>query len=113
MPRTISKEYDSYSLDFKRMAVALTHHPDMLAIDIATKLGLHPVMLYRWRMEMRKGDLKGKASPKSIKKETDLVGANRRIEELEKELAKTQKENDFLKKLGRFLREQGKNSTDL
>ena len=112
MPKTISTEYDSYSLDFKRMAVALTLHPDILAIDIAEKLGLHPVMLYRWRMEMRKGEMGGKSTPKSIKKEADLVDANRRIESLEKELAKTKKENDFLKKLERFLQEQGKNSTD-
>ena len=30
MPKTISTEYDRYTVDFKRLAEALTLHPDIL-----------------------------------------------------------------------------------
>lgn len=102
MPKTLSKEYDRYSNEFKRIAVALTHHPDMLAIDIAEKLGIHPVMLYRWRMEMKNGDIPGKPTLDEIESEADLIQANREIRRLNKELKETQRERDFLKKAKRF-----------
>ena len=53
MPQTISKQYDRCSVDFKRLAVAL----DILSQDVAGQLGIHPVTLYRWRMEKRRGDI--------------------------------------------------------
>ncbi|TGG90347.1 hypothetical protein E4656_18990 [Natronospirillum operosum] len=102
VPKTLSKEYGRYSNEFKRLAVALTHHPDMLAVDIAEKLGIHPVMLYRWRMEMKNGDIPGKASLDEIESEVDLIQANREIRRLSKELKETQRERDFLKKAKRF-----------
>lgn len=102
MPKTISKEYDRYSNEFKRLAVVLTHHPDMLSIDIAEKLGIHPVMLYRWRMEMKNGDIPGKPASDEIDSEVDLIQANREIRRLSKELKDTQRERDFLKKAKRF-----------
>jgi len=112
MGKVISTEYDSYHLDFKRLAVALTLHPDVLALDVAKRLGIHPVMLYRWRMEMRKGELRGRAEISDVASETDLVIANRRIKALEKELKETVKERDFLKKAKRFFQEQNQKSSD-
>lgn len=111
MPKTLSEEYARYSNEFKRLAVVLTHHPDMLAIDVAEKLGIHPVMLYRWRMEMKNGELPGKPSLDEIDSEVDLIQANREIRRLSKELKETQRERDFLKKAKRFFREPSSKSS--
>ena len=109
MPRTLSQERDRYDNAFKRLAVLLTHHPDILAQDIANSLGIHPVMLYRWRMEMKKGEIPGSTKLNDLQSETDLLRANQQIKQLKKELAQTKKERDFLKKAKRFF--QGKNKT--
>lgn len=98
MPQTISKQYDRYSVDFKRLAVALTLHPDILSMEVAEQLGIHPVMLYRWRMAMRKGDLPSKEKVEDIVTETSLIKANRKIKKLEQQLKETTQERDFLKK---------------
>ncbi len=106
MPQTISKQYDRYSVDFKRLAVALTLHPDILSLEVAEQLGIHPVMLYRWRMEMRKGDLPNKEKVEDIVTETNLIKANRKIKKLEQQLKETTQERDFLKKAKRFFQDQ-------
>ena len=106
MPQTISKQYDRYSVDFKRLAVALTLHPDILSLEVAEQLGIHPVMLYRWRMEMRKGDLPNKEKVEDIVTETSLIKANRKIKKLEQQLKETTQERDFLKKAKRFFQDQ-------
>lgn len=106
MPQTISKQYDRYSVDFKRLAVALTLHPDILSMEVAEQLGIHPVMLYRWRMEMRKGDLPNKEKVEDIVTETNLIKANQKIKKLEQQLKETTQERDFLKKARRFFQDQ-------
>ena len=47
-----------YSKDFNVKIVELTHKLDVKAIDIADMLGLHPVMVYRWRREYKEGKLR-------------------------------------------------------
>lgn len=105
MPKTISKEYDRYTVEFKRLAVALTLHPDILALEVAEHLGTHPVMLYRWRMEMRNGEIPGKDKLDDIVAESDIIKANQRIKRLEAELKETTMERDFLKKAKRFFQD--------
>ncbi len=102
MPKTISKEYSRYTNEFKRLSVLMSHHPDILATDVAENLGIHPVMLYRWRMEMKNGEIPGRPSLNEIHTETDLLKANQKIKELEDKLKETQQERDFLKKVKRF-----------
>ena len=60
MPKTRNTEYDRYTTDLKRLAVALTLHPYILADEVAEHLEIHPVMLYPWRIEMRKGEIPDK-----------------------------------------------------
>lgn len=55
MGQTKKRNYDRYTLEFKQQAVKLASHPNVMAKDIAESLGIHPVMLYRWRMENRRG----------------------------------------------------------
>ena len=85
--------------------------------DVAESLGIHPVMLYRWQMENRNGELReNKAmttrnpSPKRRpdradpvqKKDDELKVAKKRIQQLEKQLANREDELDLLKKAKRF-----------
>ena len=117
MGQTKKRNYDRYSLAYKLQAVKLANHPGVMAKDIAESLGIHVVMLYRWQMEHRKGELKEnkhmkppKSSPKRrpgrtdpIKqKEEELASANKRIKQLERELENRNDEIDLLKKAERF-----------
>jgi transposase len=117
MGQTKKRHYDRYTLAYKRQAVRLSNHPNVTAKDIAESLGIHVVMLYRWRMEHRNGQLREnrhmkptQATPGRTKartdpakaKEDELIKANKRIKELEKALALRTEELDLLKKARRF-----------
>lgn len=117
MGQTKKRNYDRYTLEFKLQAVRLASHPNVMAKDIAESLGIHPVMLYRWRMEHKNGELREnkhmkakKPSPKrrvartdpAIEKEAELAKAKKRIKELERALENRTKELDLLKKAQRF-----------
>ena len=118
MGQTIKRNYDRYTLEFKTTAVRLANLPTVSAIEIADSLGIHVVMLYRWRMELNQGTLrenkrmsKTTSEPdKKTKKRTDpvrakhdeLVKANKRIKQLEKALLNKEEELDLLKKAKRF-----------
>ncbi len=82
MGQTRKRSYDRYTLAFKHQAVRLADHPNVMATDIADALGIHVVMLYRWRMEYKNGTLcenkhmkKKIAPPKKAKKRTDPAKA--------------------------------------
>ena len=117
MGQTKKRNYDRYTLAFKLQAVRLADHPNVMAKDIAEALGIHVVMLYRWRMEYKRGELRenrhmkpAKPSPKRLRNREDhgdktdeeLAKANKRIRELEKALAHRTEELDLLKKAQRF-----------
>lgn len=117
MGRTRKRNYDRYTLAFKQQAVRLADTLNVTAIEIADTLGIHVVMLYRWRMEKKNGTLcenkhmkKVEPPPKKPKKRTDpakakddeLIQANKRIKQLERSLSSTQEELDILKKAQRF-----------
>jgi transposase len=117
MGQTKKRNYDRYTLEFKLQAVRLANHPNVMAKDIAEVLGIHPVMLYRWQMEHRNGELrenkrmKAKApSPKrrpnradpAAAKDDELTQAKKRIKQLERALEQRTEEIDLLKKAQRF-----------
>jgi transposase len=117
MGQTKKRNYDRYTSAFKLQAVKLADHPDVMSKDVAESLGIHPVMLYRWQMENRNGELKEnknmkaeKPSPKRRPDRTDpvqqkddeLKAAQKRIKQLEKQLANREDELDLLKKAERF-----------
>ncbi|HTR01373.1 MAG TPA: transposase [Candidatus Acidoferrum sp.] len=125
MGHTRSRHYNRYTLEYKLQAVKLADHPGVKATDVAESLGIHVVMLYRWQMEHRRGELRAnkhmkpeKPSPKRRSSRTDplrqkqdeLDKANKRIARLEKELANSMEEIDLLKKLDWFLAEKRKQS---
>jgi transposase len=117
MGQTKKRRYDRYTLAYKIQAVSLSNHPGVKVKDIAEGLGIHEVMLYRWRMEHRNGELREnkhmkaeKSSPKRRRtradpakaKDDELIRANKRIRDLEKALAARTEELDLLKKAQRF-----------
>ena len=117
MGRTVKRNYDRYTLAFKLQAIKLADHPNVTAMNIAESLGIHPVMLYRWRIEKKNGTLRenmtmkktGKTPQKPkkqsnpmIEKDAELLKAKKRIKELEKSVAAKQEELDILKKAKRF-----------
>lgn len=117
MGHTKKRNYDRYTLTYKLQAVKLANHPDVMSKDVADSLGIHPVMLYRWQMEYRNGELREnknmkprKPSPKrrpdradpAQKKNDELKVAQKRIKQLEKQLANREDELDLLKKAKRF-----------
>jgi len=117
MGQTKRRNYDRYTLAYKLQAVKLANHPDVKSKDIAESLGIHPVMLYRWQMEHRKGELRENKrmkpdapSPKRRLSRADparaaedkLATAERRISKLERELENRNDEIDLLKKAERF-----------
>lgn len=117
MGQTTKRNYDRYTLAYKLQAVKLANHPDVKSKDVAESLGIHPVMLYRWQMEQRNGELRenknmkpSKPSPKrrpdradpAQQKTDELAEAKRRIKQLERELENRNDELDLLKKAERF-----------
>lgn len=117
MGQTKKRNYDRYTLAYKLQAVKLANHPDVMSKDVAESLGIHPVMLYRWQMEHRNGELKEnknmkprKSSPKRRPDRADpvraaedkLAAAEKRIKKLERELENRNDEIDLLKKAERF-----------
>lgn len=47
------EKHTFYNFQFKHTAVTITNHPNIQSIDVAEALNIHPIMLYRWRQEMR------------------------------------------------------------
>ena len=89
-----------HSYQFKYAAVMVTEHPNILAVDVAAILGIHPIMLYRWRQEMREGNLVD--NDEGARSKTKLAEAEKKIRKLENELKRVRAENAVLKKAERL-----------
>ena len=50
MGQTHKRRYDRYTLEYKLQAVKLANNLSVKAKDVAQSLGIHTVMLYRWRI---------------------------------------------------------------
>ena len=120
MARIVSEERVlEYSREFKVMVVKLTHLEEIKIKTLSECLGLHPLMVSRWRKEVRDGKLvldetrrvrmtlesssKSGKSPKQAKTKT---------QRLEEENKRLKKEVDLLKKWHGYLAENRKNGSD-
>lgn len=103
------RKHQRYDLQFKRHAVVLANHPDIMTQDVAQALNIHPFMLSRWKKEMREGKLMGK--DEVGEGSTDLIKANQRIRELEREVKRLEEENTVLKAAERFFSSKKKTSS--
>ena len=117
MAKILSEErVIEYTVEFKVKVVELTEQLDVKAIDIAEVLGLHPMMLYRWRQEYREGKFVARPTRRiSMTKETRSPPTDKEkseLKQLRREVAELRKENDFLKKWDRYLKEQKQPDSD-
>ncbi len=108
MPRR--KSYNSYDDDFKATAVALTDIPGVFSKHVAEALDIHVVMLYRWRMEMRRGEIMAKK--KSIQVDPGMAAELKRLRKLEREHSILKQEHELLKKAIRHSLQQKKKSSN-
>lgn len=93
-----------YNYQFKHTAVRVTNHPNIQSVDVAEALDIHPIMLYRWRQEMREGKIDN--NEQEARSHTELVQAKARIRTLERELKRVREENVILKKAERLFPEK-------
>lgn len=106
------KKTNRYPDEFKIKAVELADHSDILAKDVAEDLGIHPIMLYRWRKEYREGKFNRDKRKKKIKLGTKKVAELLRIQQLEREVKRLRIENGLLKKTIEFNSEKRKRSSN-
>ena len=91
------KHYNYYNDQFKATAVALTNIVGVRATDVADALCIHPVMLYRWRLETRRGQLMVK------KKDIEIEPKMRaELKRLQREVFELKRANEILKKAAAF-----------
>ena len=97
---TRRKHYIYYDDDFKATAVSLTEIPGVLAKHVAESLDIHEVMLYRWRMEMRRGQIMTKK--KNINIDPEVKSELKRLRKLERDHNLLKEEHSLLKKAIQF-----------
>ncbi len=94
------KHYVYYDNYFKATAVSLSEIPGVLAKHVAEALDIHEVMLYRWRMEMRRGQIM--ANKKNINIDPELKAELKRLRKLERDHNLLKEEHTLLKKAIQF-----------
>lgn len=107
------KKTNRYPDEFKIRAVMLADQQDILAKDVAVNLGIHPILLYRWRKEYREGKFRVDKRKKKVLIETKKVNEIMRIQQLERENQRLRIENELLKKTIEFnseIRQRSSNS---
>lgn len=104
-----------YSKDFKVKVVHLTNMEGVQIKQIAEALGLHPIMLSRWRQEYREGRLVAEPTRKICMVLKEPRPKQKKLSEmakLRKQNERLKKENALLKKYQRYLAEVRKNASD-
>ena len=103
-----NEKHTFYNYQFKHTAVKITDHPNIQSVDVAAALGIHPIMLYRWRQEMREGKIRD--NEEQARSRTELLDAKARIRTLERQLKQLREENVILKKAERFSEKKSRRS---
>lgn len=98
--KTKSNKHTYYNYQFKWTAVKLSEHADIQGRSVAEALDIHPIMLYRWRKEMRDGDLSDNGKETGSKRK--LEEAQKKIRQLEADLKRVRDENIVLRKAERL-----------
>ena len=102
MKKKVKKTF--YNYQFKHTAVTITEHPNIQASDVAAALQIHPIMLYRWRGELREGQMED--NDQEARSINELTEAKKKIAQLERENKKLRSENTVLKKAERLFPEK-------
>ena len=97
-----------YSKEFKVMVVKLTHLEGIQIKKLSECMELHPLMVSRWRKEVRDGKLfmpDSRRIQMTLKRPSKLKKTKDKTVQLEKEVKRLQKESDLLKKWHGYLSE--------
>jgi transposase-like protein len=94
------EKHTFYNFQFKHTTVTITNHPNIQSIDVTEALNIHPIILYRWRQEMREGKLGN--NDQEARSQDKLLEAEEKIRKLEKELKQVRDEHAVLKKAERI-----------
>lgn len=106
--RTGPRKIQRYTAEFKLTAVKLTQIEGIQVKEVAESLDIHPLMLSRWRKEVRDGLIKARVSIDPTAKQ---VGDLHEFAKLKREHALLKQEHELLKKAIRFCSEQRSGNT--
>jgi transposase-like protein len=104
------KHYNYYDDNFKATAIGLADLAGVYATDVAEALDIHPIMLYRWRKELKDGKIMAKK--KNIQLDPKTATDLKRLRKVEKEYKILQEEHALLKKAIRFSSARKKKSSN-
>lgn len=99
-----NKKYQSYSREFKLEAIRLAEVSDKPVTQVARELGLRVNQIYKWKKQLEEkkdGAFSGKPGRPAKDQDKDAE-----IRRLEKALADSQEENEFLKKTAMLFAKQ-------
>jgi transposase len=105
-----------YSTEFKIRAVKMSYQPDIQSKQVAEGLGIHPLMLSRWRKEYREGLIQRDGKKRVGLSKSRKSKSQKKISEtaqLKAEVERLKKENDLLKKWQQYLADQHQSVLDL
>lgn len=103
------KQYDYYDDEFKATAVALGGLPGVEAQAVAGVLDIHPVMLYRWKKDLREGKIM--AQEKQGKLDSEMKRELSRLRRVERAHERLKQEHELLKKSIQYSLAQKKRSS--
>lgn len=105
---TRKTQYDYYDDTFKVTAVELGSLPGVYAKDIAQILDIHPIMLYRWKKEIRDGSIMKNNTKGTL--DTEINRELKRLRKIEKAYDKLEMQHELLKKNIQYCSNQKKKS---
>ena len=88
--------YNYYDDRFKATALALGELTGAKAMDVAVVLGIHPVMLYRWKQEVRDGKIMKQSAKGTL--DIEMRRELKRLKKIEKAHKTLQMEHELLEK---------------
>jgi len=109
MAKAGPKKSQRYSDEFKLTVVKISHMKGVLVGDVAKEFDIHPWMLSRWRTEVQKGLIPGRA--KQLKTPKPKAGELRQLRKVKKQLALKTLELEILKKAIRFSSDPARKSS--
>lgn len=91
----MTKHTKSYSPEFKERVVREVLDKSRPHVDVAKEFGVTESSVSRWVQQYRRAHLAGEPI-------AETINADKRVQELEKELREVKSERDFLKKCAAF-----------
>src|SRR5262245_32571407 len=105
-----ARQVRRYSDEFKLKAVALTRLKGVLTEHVAAALLIHPIMLTRWKRDLREGRIVRKAGMQ-LAIDSNVVAELRELREVRRKYKILQEEQELSKEAIRFTSERKRRSS--